>query len=88
MMEKSKDREWNETIELLRGLPPLDVRPALSEHIRAEAHRVLQRRHLKIHWKEGLARFYNGFLEPALVSSLVLFYTLWAFGRALQFLHL
>ncbi len=89
MTEKTNDRKPNETIELLRSLPSLDVPPVLSDKIRFEAHQVLLRqRRLRIHWREGLARFYSGFLEPALVSSLVVFYSLWAFGLALQFLHL
>jgi hypothetical protein len=89
MKHHRHDSELDDIRATLGQLPAHDVSPAISEHILAEAHGILLRRkRLKTGWKEGLARIYTGFLEPALVSSLMLFYTLWAFGRAVQFLHL
>ena len=89
MKEPTELPELEDIIETLRSLPIQDVSPGFSESLRLEAHRkLLRRKRSPISWKETAGRFYSNFLEPALISSLVLFYALWAFGRAAQFLHL
>ena len=81
--------ELDDIVAILSQLPSRDVSPACSRNILAQAHGILLRqKRMTMAWKEWLATFYTRFLEPALVSSVVLFYIMWAFGRAAVLLHL
>ena len=75
--------DFDHVFEMLSRLSHQDIHPALAESIRAQAHIILShKRQRKVHWRENLEHFYNRILEPVVVSSLVLFYTMSALGRA------
>jgi hypothetical protein len=89
MKHHRHDSELDDIIATLSRLPVRDVSTALSSGILTQAHGILiQRKRVAITWRVWLARFYTSFLEPVLVSSVVVFYTLWAFERAAVLLHL
>ncbi|MBN2496797.1 MAG: hypothetical protein JXR96_19560 [Deltaproteobacteria bacterium] len=78
----------NEPDELLRALAALydrtdDLDTQRREHLRARAHRVLQRSSRAVaRWE----RTYTRLLEPILAGGLSCLALLWAFQRAIEIL--
>ena len=68
---------------VLGKLPVHDVEIGKAEQIRSLAHTILARRRERAARRSGFWSVYSSFLEPVLVSGIVVLYLTWAVQRAL-----
>ena len=81
----SRERQGDFEDAELGTLSVHDTPAATAERIRTLAHTILAGQRERAAPRSGFAQAYARFWEPALVSGLVVFYLIWAVGRALVF---
>ena len=72
----------------LRKLSVHDIDAGSAERIRGLAHAILADQREQEARRSGRGRLYSRFLEPALVSSVVVIYLIWAVNRVLFFFQI
>ncbi len=65
-----------------------DIDAQSAERIRTRAHAILAGQRPQGAHRSGFAQAYARFLEPLLVSGIVVSYLIWAAGRALTYYHI
>ncbi len=65
-----------------------DIDAQSAERIRTRAHAILAGQRTQGAHRSAFEQAYSHFLEPLLVSGIVVLYLMWAAGRALTFYHI